>query len=286
MALLRGRAAGGAARADRKKAGRVVFIYLPFAALVIFGIATTTGSLHLSSSSSKPAQGHPQVIASNSPEVLQVGAGFDDSFALEDHAPEYEIKYLKMQLNEGRLNNQLRSLDGAMRWAKALNRTLFLQDPCLAVTKETTDYTRMVSCRNQWLGLDEGLWDLEQVRAKFDFLLEADVMRMWGSTDKHPTLGKEPGPGCSIGVDNLPEKGPKLEHCKLLYVGCGGVFPWVAGTTEKHGVPRLSFLEAMRPAPPPPGPPPHRASAHLRGEHPVPDQGLGGAAAAGEGALL
>ena len=73
----------------------------------------------------------------------------------------------------------------------------------------------MVSCKNQWLGLDEGLWDLDRVREKFDFLLEADVMRMWGSIEKHPILGKEPEPGCSVGVDNLPEKVRAPSHTTL-----------------------------------------------------------------------
>jgi|AntRauMFilla1563_2_1112583.scaffolds.fasta_scaffold194233_1 hypothetical protein len=64
----------------------------------------------------------------------------------------------------------------------------------------------MVSCKNQWLGWDEGLWDLGKVREKFDFLLEEDVWRMWGHIEKHPVLGKQPEPGCRIQVDSLPEK--------------------------------------------------------------------------------
>ena len=58
MALQRGRASG-AVRGERKRVGRVVFIYLPFAALIVFAIATTTGSLQLTSG--RQAQEQAQV---------------------------------------------------------------------------------------------------------------------------------------------------------------------------------------------------------------------------------
>ena len=54
-----------------------------------------------------------------------------------------QVKYLQFGLNGGRLNNQLRSLDGAMRWAKALNRTLFVPTTCLRYKEgESSGYQR------------------------------------------------------------------------------------------------------------------------------------------------
>jgi hypothetical protein len=71
-----------------------------------------------------------------------------------------QVKYLQFGLNEGRLNNQLRSLDGAMRWAKALNRTLFVPTTCLRYKEgESSGYQRCAPTPACWWTLDITSWE-------------------------------------------------------------------------------------------------------------------------------
>ena len=64
----------------------------------------------------------------------------------------------------------------------------------------------MIWCKNQWLGFGAGLWDMSEVRKRFDFLLEEDVVAVYGSLDRHPVLATHAQRGCEINCDSLPER--------------------------------------------------------------------------------
>jgi hypothetical protein len=63
----------------------------------------------------------------------------------------------------------------------------------------------MVWCKNQWMGFGTGLWDLSEVRKHFDFVLEEELVRIYGSIDKHPVLATTED-RCEINCDNIGER--------------------------------------------------------------------------------
>eukprot|EP00854_Cymbomonas_tetramitiformis_P002923 gene2924-3736_t len=182
-------------------------------------------------------------------------------------------RYLTFTPNQGRLNNNLRSLDATARWAKALNRTLYIPNLCITMQLPETDpdrvfwtsvlgfakagngLERMVYCKNMYLGFADGLWDLGMLREHFKVVLAEDVIKEYGSVAQHPVLGKAKS-DCMLGVDGgnpfsapdiLAGKDPRSQ-CAFVLLSCGGVFPWNLGHTEKFSVPRTSFFDVLRPA--------------------------------------
>jgi len=76
------------------------------------------------------------------------------------HEHSDSTRYITYLWNSGRLNNQIRSFDSAMAYARYYNRTLIIPRP-------TRD--------NEVTGLYYGLWDLHYLRQHIDFALWEDV---------------------------------------------------------------------------------------------------------------
>jgi len=140
---------------------------------------------------------------------------------LQRQHSQHPDKFMTLAWNAGRTNNQLRSLESAIAYAKYYNRTLILSYP-----RKRQDIT----------GLDFGFWDMEHLRKHVRFLFEHEA--------PEKVRGLEPKEGkCKLSPDrqyNIPPN--VLEDCDRIHLRTQmGVELW---PTETKGI----FSTHMRPA--------------------------------------
>eukprot|EP00040_Diaphanoeca_grandis_P007021 m.39431 g.39431 ORF g.39431 m.39431 type:complete len:558 (-) comp18197_c0_seq1:120-1793(-) len=153
-------------------------------------------------------------------------------------------KYVTFERNFGRLNNQLISVATAFEAARLLNRTVFVQSE-----HELFD-SNCRGCQNVLIGVEDNLWDMEYMRRFFRVLTYPEVLKEYGSLDKHPVLGKgvkttactaRGWPAPKMTVEGLKAM---AETCDVINVGGN------AGPTQIAGLEyALNFFQALRPAP-------------------------------------
>eukprot|EP00040_Diaphanoeca_grandis_P024574 m.135270 g.135270 ORF g.135270 m.135270 type:complete len:544 (+) comp29785_c0_seq1:190-1821(+) len=153
-------------------------------------------------------------------------------------------KYVTYERNFGRLNNQLITVAAAFEVAKMLNRTVFVQSE---IEKFESN---CVGCANMLIGMEDGLWDLEHMRKKYDVLLHPEVIAQYGSLDKHPVLGKGAPQLTRCVAPEWPA--PQLSKAKILemaadcdVINIGGLKgPVVIKNMEYE----IGFFSVFRPA--------------------------------------
>lgn len=158
-------------------------------------------------------------------------------------------KYLALELYNGRLNNQLWTLDWAFRCAKAFNRTLIVPAPL------TTE---------QWIGMPESpeeeqysIWDMSDLRLRFDFVTEKqakldpsipqEVFLPPEQLDPHCVWDDRKAARDGIYVAEWLRRAPA--DCIVVYfIASHGLVHSFRASTQTLGVDQFAFWSALKPA--------------------------------------
>jgi len=141
-------------------------------------------------------------------------------------------KYIAFNWNSGRLNNQIRSFEAAIAYAKYFKRSLVIPRP---------------RRQNEVTGIFYGIWDLHWLMNKVDFILEPDMpeelVKLLGNPLQYTNFKDLPKDGeanhpeeeCWINKlihENMPSE--MQNDCKIVYLKESpfGVFRWDSRTNE------------------------------------------------------
>jgi len=164
------------------------------------------------------------------PDAVKIKTILDLDYPAHYYSP--NKKYITFSWNSGRLNNQIRSLEASMAYAKYYRRSLVIPRP---------------RRENEVTGIYYGLWDLHWLMKKLDFMLEPDMpdelVNLLGNPLQYTRFqdlpkGREvfnPEEACWVHKeihDEIPEN--IQNDCKIVYLkeSLFGVFRWDSRTNE------------------------------------------------------